>query len=95
MLGAEGTLGRGLLVRARIQGLLENCAVREGAVGPAAVDVGGGGIWLGLLVVGSVVERGGAGIGGCCWLLWCQERMMCCVCHVAGEGGWWYWGHGE
>ena len=32
----------------------------EGAVGPAAVEVGGGGIWLGLLAVGSLVERGRA-----------------------------------
>ena len=60
MLGAGGTLGWGLMVRARIQGLLGNCAVGEGAVGPAAVEVGGWGIWLGLLAVGSLVERGRA-----------------------------------
>ena len=32
----------------------------EGAVGPAAVEVGGGEVWLGLLAVGSLVERGRA-----------------------------------
>ena len=31
----------------------------RGAVGPAAVEVGGEGVWLGLLAVGSLVERGG------------------------------------
>ena len=57
VLGAGGTLGWGLMVRARIQGFLGNCAVGEGAVGPAAVEVGGEGVWLGLLAVGSLVER--------------------------------------
>ena len=32
----------------------------RGAVGPAAVEVGGEGVWLGLLAVGSPVERGRA-----------------------------------
>ena len=32
----------------------------RGAVVPAAVEVGGEGVWLGLLVVGSLVERGRA-----------------------------------
>ena len=32
----------------------------RGAVGPAAVEVGGEGVWLGLLAVGSLVERGQA-----------------------------------
>ena len=32
----------------------------RGAVGPAAVEVGGEGVWLGLLAVGSLVERGRA-----------------------------------
>ena len=65
---------------------LGNCAVGEGAVGPAAVEVGGGGVWLGLLAVGSLVERGRAqqAAVGCCGG---QERMMCCIGHVAEEGG--------
>ena len=52
--------GVGLMVRARIQGHLGKCAVGERAVGPAAVEVGVGGVWPGLLAVGSPVERGRA-----------------------------------